>query len=289
MDSVSYVYFSGTIYCICLKSQLVVLQFSKSSARALVYLATVQQRQFRTKWLLWNTKCFAFFRSLKLSLPLLYSVRFVFVSTFNLQLGRAFAVGITNLSKQAVCVKADAPADHVYQRRTWDEFKRVLSVAHAIQPVGRALNIHKLHCEYNQMYFTSYLSLVLILKYRLTKLSPSFWIALYNQNILGTANYSPVVKRPGRWSHRPHPCNIAVRNATSTFTSLIKPWWLGKKSVEAPMHNGNCCFPIWIKKNVIRIITSWINYQIIRSVTSYTFLISDFVTLWYLSWRFLFK
>jgi len=34
--------------------------------------------------------------------------------------------------------KAKAPADHVYQRRTWDEFKRVLSVAHASQPVERA-------------------------------------------------------------------------------------------------------------------------------------------------------
>ena len=35
---------------------------------------------------------------------------------------------------RAVCVKAKAPADHVYQRRTWDELKRVLSVAHASQP-----------------------------------------------------------------------------------------------------------------------------------------------------------
>ena len=33
-------------------------------------------------------------------------------------------------------------------------------------------------CSWNHQ-FTSYLSLVLILKYRLTKLSPSFWIALY--------------------------------------------------------------------------------------------------------------
>ena len=43
---------------------------------------------------------------------------FIFVSTFNLQRGRAFVVGITNLNKQAVCVKAKAQADHVYQRRT---------------------------------------------------------------------------------------------------------------------------------------------------------------------------
>jgi len=63
---------------------------------------------------------FAFVSSLRLSRRLLCSVRFVFVSTFSLQRGRAFVVGITNLSKQAVCVKAKARADHVYQRRTWD-------------------------------------------------------------------------------------------------------------------------------------------------------------------------
>ena len=79
--------------------------------------------------------------SLKLSRRLLYSVRFVFVSTFSVQRGRAFFVGITNLSKQAVCVKAKAPADHVYHRRTWDEFKRVLSVAHASQHVERTENL----------------------------------------------------------------------------------------------------------------------------------------------------
>ena len=86
-------------------------------------------------------KIFAFLSSLRLSQRLLCSVRFVFVSTFNLQRGRAFVVGITNLSKQAVCVKAKAPTDHVYQRRTWDEFKRVLSVAHASKPVERAENL----------------------------------------------------------------------------------------------------------------------------------------------------
>jgi hypothetical protein len=48
--------------------------------------------------------------SLKLGRLLPCGVRFVFVSTFNLQRGRAFFVGITNLSKWAVCVKAKAPA-----------------------------------------------------------------------------------------------------------------------------------------------------------------------------------
>ena len=37
--------------------------------------------------------------------------------------------------------KGKAPAHHVYQRRTWDEFKRVLSVAQASQPVERAENL----------------------------------------------------------------------------------------------------------------------------------------------------
>ena len=79
--------------------------------------------------------------SLKLSWQLLCSVHFVFVSTLNLQRGRASVIGITNLSKQAVCVKAKAPADHVYRRRTWDEFKRVLSVAHASQHAEQAENL----------------------------------------------------------------------------------------------------------------------------------------------------
>ena len=103
--------------------------------------SAVQQRQLRAKWLLCNTRFFAFVSSLKLSRRLLYSVSFVFVSTFNIQRERAFVVGITYFSKQAVCVKAKASADHVYQRRTLDEFKRVLSVAHASQPVERAENL----------------------------------------------------------------------------------------------------------------------------------------------------
>ena len=61
--------------------------------------------------------------------------------------------------------------------RVWNEFSYRLDVTRAAG--WGTLNIYKLHCEYNQMQFTSYLSLVLILKYRLTKLSPSFWITLY--------------------------------------------------------------------------------------------------------------
>jgi len=116
-------------------------KFSNTTARALAYRTAIQQRQLRAKWLLCSTRFFAFVSSLKLSQRLLCTVRFAFVSTLNLQRGRAFVVGISNLSKQAVCVKAKAPANHVYQRRTWDEFKRVLSVAHASQPVERAENL----------------------------------------------------------------------------------------------------------------------------------------------------
>ena len=46
------------------------------------------------------------------------AVQRAFRLRFNIhfQRGREFVVGITNLSKQAVCVKTKAPADHMYQR-----------------------------------------------------------------------------------------------------------------------------------------------------------------------------
>jgi len=72
--------------------------FSNITARALAKRTAVQQRQLRAKWLPYGTR-FAFVSSLKLSRRLLCSVCFVFVSTFNLQRGRAFVVGITNLNK----------------------------------------------------------------------------------------------------------------------------------------------------------------------------------------------
>jgi len=75
-------------------------KFSNTTARVLAQSTAVQQRHLRAKWLLRSTRFFAFVSSLKLSRRLLCSVRFFFVSTFNLQRGRAFAVGITN------CVEA---------------------------------------------------------------------------------------------------------------------------------------------------------------------------------------
>ena len=88
---------------------------SNTTARALAWRTAVQQRQLRAKWLICSTRFFfAFVSSLKLSRRLLCSVRFVFVSTFNLQRGRAFVVGITSLSKEAVCVKAKAPAESIF-------------------------------------------------------------------------------------------------------------------------------------------------------------------------------
>jgi len=74
-------------------------KFSNTTARVLAYRTAVQQRQLRAEWLLYSIRFFAFVSSLKLSRRLLCSVRFVFVSTFSLQRGRAFVVGITNLSK----------------------------------------------------------------------------------------------------------------------------------------------------------------------------------------------
>jgi hypothetical protein len=56
--------------------------------------------------------------------------------------------------------------------RVWDEFSYRL---HVIRVAG---GVHKVYCDYNQIYFISYLSLVLCLKYRLTKWSPSFLIIL---------------------------------------------------------------------------------------------------------------
>ena len=79
-------------------------KFSNITARALAYRTAVQQLQLRAKRLLCNTRFFAFVSPLKLSRRLLCSVRFVFVSTFSLPQGRTFVVGITILSKQAVCV-----------------------------------------------------------------------------------------------------------------------------------------------------------------------------------------
>ena len=136
MDSILYVYISWTvhdIWMIYITFERGGSKFSITTTRALAWHTTVQQRQLRAKWLLCSTRFFAFVSSLKLSRRLLCSVCFVFVSTFDLQRGRAF--------EQIVCVKAKAPADHVYQGRPWDEFKRVLSVAHASQPVERAENL----------------------------------------------------------------------------------------------------------------------------------------------------
>jgi len=81
-------------------------------------------------------KIFAF-----VSRRLLCSVRFVFVSTFSLQRGRAFVVGITSFSKQAVCVKAKAPANQVLSEENVRRIQNSLSVAQASQTVERVENL----------------------------------------------------------------------------------------------------------------------------------------------------
>jgi hypothetical protein len=60
--------------------------------------------QYAEAYLLCSTRFFALVNSLDLSRRLRCRVRFVFVSTLNLQRGRAFVVGIANFSKQAVSV-----------------------------------------------------------------------------------------------------------------------------------------------------------------------------------------
>jgi len=102
-------------------------QFSNTTAKALAWRTAVQQRQLRAKWLLCSTRFFAFVSSSKPSRRLLCTVRFVFVSVFNLQRGRAFVVGITNLSTQTVCVKASSGRPRVSEenvRRIQESFER---------------------------------------------------------------------------------------------------------------------------------------------------------------------
>ena len=101
MDSILYVYISWTIdgmWINYITFERGNPMFSHTITRALVYCTAVQQDLLRAKWLLCSTRIFSFVSSLKLSRRLPCSVRFVFVSTFNLQRGRAFVVGITNLS-----------------------------------------------------------------------------------------------------------------------------------------------------------------------------------------------
>jgi hypothetical protein len=67
-------------------------------------------------------------------------------------------------------------SDARHPSRVRDEFSYRLDVIRAAG--GGHI---ELYCEYNQIYFTSYLSLVLYSIYRLTKLSASFLIILYKQ------------------------------------------------------------------------------------------------------------
>ena len=71
------------------------------------------------------------------------AVQRAFHLRFNIQPQTRKSIGRWNHQfEQIGCLcKAKAPANHVYQRKTWDEFKRILSVAHASQPVERAENL----------------------------------------------------------------------------------------------------------------------------------------------------
>jgi len=105
MDSISYIYISWTIqgmWMIYITFERGGPKFSNTIASALNYSRAVQQRQLRAKWLLCSTRFFAFVSSLKLSRRLLCSVRFVFVSTFNLQPSN-FIVSIIKCNLRYIC------------------------------------------------------------------------------------------------------------------------------------------------------------------------------------------
>jgi len=131
MDSISHIYISWTIYgtwMIHITFERGGPKFSNTAARALAQRTAMQQCQLRAKWLLCSTRFFAFMSSLKLSRRLLCSVHFVFVSTFNLQQGKAFVDGITNLIQIGCLYKGKSSGrPHVPQenvRRIQESFER---------------------------------------------------------------------------------------------------------------------------------------------------------------------
>ena len=122
-------------------------------------------------------------------------------------------------ANRAVCVQAKAPADHVYQRRTWDELKRVLSVAHAIQPVERAENL-----EYrNQL---SGLCWGVIKTYGV---SLSFWITLYiSQRKIRKTFHSfmgSLLWMSRQWLERIHFHTSNNDNQNKTQLTEYADWW----------------------------------------------------------------
>jgi hypothetical protein len=100
---------------------------SNITAIALALCTAVRQRQLRAKWIQCIIKFFALVNSLILSRRLRRSVRFVFISTLNLQRGRAFVVGIANFSKQANRLQL------VQALRANDKRKRVEFCDHMLQ------------------------------------------------------------------------------------------------------------------------------------------------------------
>jgi len=98
-------------------------------------------------------KNFSFVSSLKLSRRLLCSVRFVFVSTFNLQRGRAFvyvpslSINLDDIKNRITTAVNSVTQDILLRVR--NEFSYRLDVTRAAE--GGHIEHYKLHCEYNQM------------------------------------------------------------------------------------------------------------------------------------------
>ena len=100
-----------------------------------------QQLQLRAKWLLCSTRFFAFVSSLKLSRRLLCSVRFVFVSTFKPPTRKSICRWNHQFEQIGCLCKGKSSGRPRVSEENVREFKRVLSVDHANQPVERAENL----------------------------------------------------------------------------------------------------------------------------------------------------
>jgi hypothetical protein len=106
------------------------------------------------------------------------------------------AVYIWPLPTTLVDLKKPTAVNSVMQDillHVWDEFSCHLDVICAAG--GDTLNICKFYYEYNQIYFTSYLSLILCSIYRLTKLSLIFLNDPLDGVLIGNQVYLTLTNR----------------------------------------------------------------------------------------------
>ena len=149
----------------------------------------MQQRQLRAIWLLCSTRFFGFVSSLKLSRRLLCSVRFVFVSTFKPPTRKIICRWNHQFEQiGCLCKGKSSGRPRVSEenvRRIQESFER--SPRKSTRRASREiLNTATNYLACVEAPFTvqaiSYLSIVLIFKYRLTKLSLFFFNHAVFQN-----------------------------------------------------------------------------------------------------------